>query len=95
MDWYRIRVANYSADGVQDAFEAAFMAAGAPKDAALFLRLQPEGADYYVSPGAMSFFQSTVTVLGGQPCPPPTTEGTTFLVGHDEARTMLSAANRG
>lgn len=96
MSWIQIRADNYPVDSIQGAFETAFIAAGCPPEAALFLRPLPEGgADYFVSPAATGFFAAVIRANNGQPCPPPSPNGILFLVGHDDARTMLSAAKRG
>lgn len=96
MEWVRIRAENYPADNIQDLFEDIFTAARAPRDAALFLRHNPAGgADYFVSPGATGIFRPVIEQFGGQPCPVPAAEGTLFLVGHADARNMLTAASRG
>jgi hypothetical protein len=75
---------------LQDDFDRRWLAAGLPRDAALFASdLDREGRSvYYFSPGAMLFSNSILSAYGGTPCSPPP-PGAALLVGHDDVREEL------
>jgi hypothetical protein len=79
-------------------FEAAFMTAGGPEDAAMFEN-SPSYTEhvFYFSPAAAAFILPFLTERGYSPtpCDPPPLEETILLVGADGALDrLLSSANR-
>lgn len=84
-EWMKVIVsADAPAPGthLQETFTRAFMAAGAPKDAALFTRTTDDGShyEYYFSPGAVRIFGSALRLADAEPCESPPREGSTPLV---------------
>ncbi len=69
---------------IQDGFEAVFIAAGAPADAAMYFHSPSPGlaVTLYLSPGAVRIFNGEQ--WGAQACDKPEAAG--LLVGHDSAR---------
>ncbi len=75
---------------VQIAFDAAFMAAGAPRNAALFSNslIAPE-CFFYFSPGAVAIFSASLALMGAEQCDPPSPEGLISLVENGESFNLL------
>ncbi len=68
MGWKRLDVAadavtRGTADALKASFEAAYAAAGAPRNAALFEMADAEGLHLYFSPGAAAIFESDMKIL--------------------------------
>jgi len=79
---------------LQSLFEAAFMAAKAPKDAAMFTNHDETHAyRFYFSPGAVRIFGSTLAKWGVVNCRPPASTAVTFLVGHADAPDELPSGH--
>ena len=95
MTWMKVTISAAEAeaggyDRIVESFDAAFMAAHAPEDAALFTNSVKE-RDYvfYFSPAAADIFSASLQALGAESCAPPPAKGTIFTLGHDTARHML------
>ena len=75
---------------ISDAFEAAFMAALAPKGAAMFER-NPKPGEWilYFSPAAATEFASWLASVSASECEAPPRAGTTLLIGHADSLDML------
>ena len=93
--WYRVRlsvsqVASGLGISLQEGFQARFVSAGAPRDAAMF-----NGSDvmtrndYYFSPGAAAIALPLVAKWKGEPCEMPARSELHLLVGHDGALDTL------
>lgn len=97
MPWYKvvmssIEVAKGKHSELQKAFEALFMAAGAPKEMALFSSglAGRDNLEIYFSPGSIEYARILLELYQGQSCERPT-EGKkpALLVGHADAREKL------
>ena len=75
---------------LQDAFEQAFLAAVAPKDAAMFEN-DPNHDEYgyYFSPAAADIFGVTLAAFNASESHAPPLADTSLLVGHADAWDML------
>jgi hypothetical protein len=91
MGWKRVdfsedALARSLPEALTQAFEAAFLAAGAPRNAALFESRDGARLSFHFSPGAAALFEKTLSTLGptrGR-APPPAAR---LLVGHPETWT--------
>ena len=73
-----------------DAFEAAFMAALAPKGVAMFERNpKPGECIFYFSPAAVVQFPSWLASVSASESEEPPRAGTTLLIGHADSLDML------
>lgn len=78
---------------LQEQFEAVFMTALAPKDAALFTNRQHIGRDnhvYYFSPKATQIFSVMLSAWSPTECDAPAKDSAALLVGHADAWDMLA-----
>jgi hypothetical protein len=105
MSWYSIvlstsRVAEGELDTLQRDFASLFLAAGSPKEMALFSgKFSREGSILYLSPGSQPYASDLISAYGGVPCekpPPPDfdasvspAEMTALLVGRTDAWDLL------
>jgi len=95
MTWHKVtlsvdQVVNQEHSNIQDQFDALFIAAGAPKDMALFSS-SLTGKDelhMYFSPSSVAYANSIISLHGGAPCDKPT-EKPVLLVGHADARNAM------
>ena len=75
---------------LQDAFEKVFMAALAPKDAAMFgYDKSYDEYGFYFSPGAVLIFASVLTSYGAEECSAPPRANASLLVAHNDAWDFL------
>lgn len=97
MEWRRIilsaeeRVKGTGQD-LQVEFEIAFIAAGVPEAAALFVESADRGDFYYFSPEATRIFSSQLEAARADVCPPPAESGVHIAVGHQRALSLLKAS---
>src|SRR5258708_1600945 len=93
-EWWKIEITPEQSIGpFQDAFWVIFNAHGAPRGAAMFCDDLSSGSIALLfSPKAASVAQSYLKTHGGVACNEP--DRGTFLAGHDDDRTMLSAPKR-
>ena len=88
MTWSKYEItgpeANKTFNAIQDRFTSAWIAAGAPKDAAMYFLSETQGKDtiIYLSPAATVIFKQSAWEF--QPCAKPSSAG--LLVGDDRAR---------
>lgn len=90
-DWYRVI---FSVDEISAAkhlemighFERFFLAAGSPKDAALFRGLQSGQNAYYFSPGAAKIAMKLIIHLSAASCPAPKMSEVECIAGHQPAQ---------
>ena len=73
-------------------FEIAFIAAGVPEAAALFVETADVGDLYYFSPEASRIFDSELDAARAGACPPPREGRVDIAVGHRRAVTLLRAS---
>ncbi len=76
MGWKRLdvmgdAVARGAAAAVKAAFAAAYAKAGAPRNAALFEVTDPEGVQFYFSPGGADVFDAALKALPLKPAGAP------------------------
>ena len=96
MPWMRLQMSPTESAGhyedLQEAFFAVFTAAGAPKDAAMFVDNAAirEGA-FYFSPAAAKLFEVTLEAREAKPCATPSRKSVSLLVGHGDPIEMLDA----
>ncbi len=96
MTWMRLEMSSTESEGhyedLQEAFFAVFTAAGAPKDAAMFVNNAAirEGA-FYFSPAAAKLFEVTLEAREAKPCATPSRKSVSLLVGHGDPIEMLDA----
>ena len=86
MPWYKVPmswddIAANKHTALQDAFTALFMAAGAPKDAAMFTSADIRKNVDYFSPRAVEIAKTLIVRSGGVECPAPTRSAVDLLVG--------------
>ena len=75
---------------IQNQFEILFMAAGTPKDMALFgSGIKDHGVELYFSPGALQYAKGLIQLYNGTECEKPTANDIALLVGHADARKRL------
>ena len=68
-------------DDLQEAFFAAFVAAGLPKHAAMYVsKINASEDAFYFSPAASSFLSAGLAGRKAQPCSPPSEDSLTLLV---------------
>lgn len=72
-------------------FEIAFIAAGVPEAAALFIESADAGDFYYFSPEASRIFGRELDAFRAGCCPPPADGRLTMAVGHRRAMELLRA----
>lgn len=97
MPWYKVVMSSIEAakgkhSELQSAFEALFMAAGGPKEMALFsIRLSGrDNFEIYFSPGSIEYTRSLLELYQGQACEKPTGgKELALLVGHAGAMEKL------
>lgn len=70
-------------------FELAFIAAGVPEAAALFVETADLGELYYFSPEASRIFGSELDAVRACPCAPPCEGSVDIAVGHRRAINLL------
>jgi hypothetical protein len=93
--WMKITMPKAQADSggysqMQIAFDAAFMAAGGPRSAALFSNsLLASDCVFYFSPGAAAIFSAQLALMGAQACERPSPEGLISLVGNGDSFDLL------
>lgn len=73
-------------------FEIAFIAAGVPETAALFLESDSDTDSFYFSPEASRIFRRQLDAARAHACPPPESNRVGIAVGYGGARTLLHAA---
>lgn len=90
--WIRVQlssqdIANRAGFRLQDQFEAVFMQALSPADAAMFCNRSTVGGEfsYYFSPGARRIFALSLATWNPSECPRPSRDEVTLLVGHASA----------
>jgi len=95
MGWMKITMPRARADSggysqMQNAFDAAFVAAGGPRSAALFSNsfLAPECV-FYFSPGAVAIFSAQLALMDAESCERPFPGGLISLVGNGESFNLL------
>ena len=99
MEWIKISVTVedvvcWKHAEIQNQFEKLFLALGAPKEMALWcVSPRDGGVDLYMSPGSAKYAGLLASIYGGSPAEAPTGPRLSFLVGHDDARKMLSKAS--
>lgn len=98
MTWMRVTLSNEDVAAnrhgkLQDAFESAFMAALAPKDAGMFQLSSPTQYDYYFSPKAVEIAWAALASFKPKPCLAPAWGDLTPLVV-DAAFDWASALQR-
>ena len=93
MPWFKITISpdnkntGLSAE-IQNEFDALFVKANSPKDAALYSkRPSPDKTELYFSPGASSFAYSLVANYGGIACEKPSGK-ILLVVGHPDRNLM-------
>lgn len=72
-------------------FEIAFIAAGVPEGAALFVESADRGETYYFSPEATRIFGRQLDLVRARNCPPPRHRKISVAVGHGRAMGLLKA----
>jgi hypothetical protein len=70
-------------------FELAFIAAGVPEAAALFVESAEGGDFYYFSPEATRIFGSELDAVRAGSCQPPVGSHVVVAVGHRKAAELL------
>lgn len=73
-------------------FELAFIAAGVPETAALFIERGDTADIYYFSPQASRIFRRELDALQATACPPPADPDLVVAVGVPKARTLLQVS---
>jgi hypothetical protein len=73
-------------------FEIAFIAAGVPEAAALFVETADVGDLYYFSPEASRIFGSELDAVRAGACPPPCEGNVDIAVGHRRAVNLVRAS---
>jgi len=73
MNWYKVTLSNDVAEhtALRDAFEALFVASGAPKDAGMFDAIPEWTHVYYFSPGAARIAMALINHYAGVECSGP------------------------
>ena len=96
MSWVMVRmspddISKMEGFRLQTQFEAIFMTALAPKDAAMFGNRDTAGGIFvfYFSPTAANIFASFLAKWAPQDCSPPSRDSVSLLVGHAGAWDML------
>ena len=76
---------------LQGQFDGVYLAALAPKDAALFGDKKPAKDNhlFYFSPKAAKIFAVFLPLYNAIPCPAPTRDSVSLLVGHAAATDLL------
>ena len=84
-------IARYQAFRLQGQFEAIFMTALAPRDAAMFGNKDPRRDNhlFYFSPKAAEIFGGLLGAFSPQPCEAPARDSVALLIGHQNAFDML------
>lgn len=102
MPWYKIQmsddeVASGKNIGLQNAFQALWIAMRGPKEAAMFANRNIEDDHtFFFSPACSSFFSQDLTSFGATECPAPTRESVILLVGLQAApNELLRSATQG
>jgi len=95
MEWRRIVLsAEQRLEGAgQDLkidFEIAFIAAGVPEAAALFVQAGNQGEQYYFSPEATRIYAGQLDSARAVPCRAPLPEHVSLAVGHGQAAGLLA-----
>ncbi len=98
MTWSKITLPNAQdvhirAYRLQSQFEGIFLTALGPKEAAMFQDHDMEhGCNFYFSPKATEIFSQFLRGIGLSltPCAAPAKDSVSLLVGHADAREMLS-----
>jgi hypothetical protein len=92
MPWYKVsltaeQIANGDEMRIQDQFDALFLAAGGPKDAALFSSKldRSDIAHLFFSPGSVKFAEPLIRLCRGEICEKPDRSAVALLVGHQSA----------
>ncbi|PLX94997.1 MAG: hypothetical protein C0621_04665 [Desulfuromonas sp.] len=90
MSWYRSplspdQIAAGELPRRQEAFSAAFKAAGAPRMMALFQQECDDGAcELYLTPDCGAFASELLQAWDASPCERPPLPGLQLLIGHNE-----------
>lgn len=98
MNWSKITVAQDLeqedlVDEIQQVFDALFLAAGCPRDMALFERTRPGGdVDLFLTPVASEFAAELVHEFNGSECGEPGESDLELLDGHIRASRMPQPA---
>jgi len=82
-------VARMKAFRLQSQFHALYVAAAAPRDAALFQRASRERHLYFFSPKAAEIFTPYLAAWSSRDCAPPLRNSVALLVGRADAVDML------
>ncbi len=95
MSWHKVtlsteQVENQEYLNIQRQFNALFIAAGAPKDMALFSGnlLGQDERHMYFPPGSLPYANSIISLYGGVECDKPI-EKPTLLVGQAKATDLM------
>jgi len=94
MTWMRLTMSSDEAKGqyndFQEAYFSAFVAAGAPQDAAMFATNRSASEDaFYFSPAATTLFSVVLKSRGAKPCDKPSRVSVSVLVCNGDAISML------
>ena len=104
MSWVMVKlsaddITNMQEFRLQTQFEAIFMTALAPRDAAMFGNRDTAGGHFvfYFSPKAAEIFSPLLAKWSPKECSAPTRDSVSLLVGHADAWDMLppQASNAG
>lgn len=93
--WYKVTMTDADITAhrytkLQRDFEALFMAALGPRDAAMFSNSDPVlDHQFYFSPGAVRIAKTLIEINGGVPCQSPSASEVDLLVGEADARRLL------
>ena len=93
MSWKKVVIPHSAQEAevmtdIQDQFDAAFTASGAPKDAALYANMGQDAmnAVLYFSPRAVGLISGKLNMLQALDCERPSSDSVTLLIGNDYAR---------
>jgi hypothetical protein len=79
---------------LQEEFDAIFIAAKWPKEAAMFEdRAMLDGGTFYFSPAAVAIFGASLNRYGSIDCAAPPRDKAKFLSGYTDADSLLSASS--
>lgn len=74
-------------------FEIAFIAAGVPEAAALFVESADRGENFYFSPAASRIFCRQLDAVHADGCAPPRQGSVNIAVGHQMAMNLLRTSD--